>query len=158
MQLMTVSEIAEELEMEASSVRKRIRRHKGFIFTTHKKIKTNGGKQMCLIVDLESFKKTSHPIIYEDMIYYFLLQVGNIKGEKVQRQFKLENRIFDFKIGNILIEYDGDHHRVKKYQKIDAKKDLLAQKSGYRIFRIKKSKELISLFNLLNKSDPPLRK
>jgi hypothetical protein len=76
------------------------------------------------------------------------------RGIEYQQSFHLGNRVFDFRMGNILIEIDGPYHRKigfyirsdasddEKIEKIrliikkDRDKDMLARKNNYFIYRI----------------------
>lgn len=72
--------------------------------------------------------------LYFVLVYFF--------GQKnVKRQFKIEKKYYDFKLGDrILIEFDGTywHSKPENIEK-DKVKDNLAIKNGYILFRIKES-------------------
>ena len=71
----------------------------------------------------------------EKLILYKLEKYFKVK---IQRQFKLENKYFDGKFGNNLIELDGIYwHRTKKQLTNDTYKNHLAEKHGYKIYRFK---------------------
>jgi very-short-patch-repair endonuclease len=53
----------------------------------------------------------------------------------VERQFSIYNYKYDFKIGNLLVEFDGEYwHRNKK--DIDDEKDRVAVAHGHNIYRV----------------------
>lgn len=74
-------------------------------------------------------------------------------GNNVQKNFILENKHYDYIIGNkILIEYDGDYWHSREHNIINDKiKDEIAHKYDYIIFRIKDSESKnIEILNKLN--------
>jgi len=69
----------------------------------------------------------------------------NDLGIEFEEQFRLHNRLYDFKIGNVLIEVDGNYwhcnpeiykepnSQQKEIMKRDSYKNKLAKKNGYKI-------------------------
>lgn len=66
---------------------------------------------------LESKKKSaiSKSSKEEKSVYEFLLSLGY----DVERQFYLENHLYDFRIGNFLIEYNGSAYHYSKYESLN---------------------------------------
>ena len=83
-----------------------------------------------------------------------LLLENNIEFES---EFKVENKIFDFKVDNILIEIDPTFthtcHKVYKYDPLDKfyhrDKTMLAEKHGYRCIHVFDWDDLDKIINLL---------
>jgi very-short-patch-repair endonuclease len=74
-------------------------------------------------------------------------------GKNIVKQFKLETRFFDMKLGdNILIEFDGTYwHSLPTRQETDRLKNKLAKKYGYTLIRIKDSESKnIQVLNKIN--------
>jgi len=70
--------------------------------------------------------------IIERIMETFLIQ-NNIPYEK---EFILEGAAFDFKIGNLLIECDGNYwHNYPKGTKRDLEKNKIAERNGFNILR-----------------------
>lgn len=70
------------------------------------------------------------------------LEFGNVLkyyfGKDVKTQVKIENKFYDFKIKNLLIEFDGEYwHSLLKNIENDKNKDEIAIRNGYKIFRVK---------------------
>jgi hypothetical protein len=78
-----------------------------------------------------------HNMSQIEMEFYNILKF--YFNKKVEKQFPLEDRIYDFKIGNkLLIEFDGDYwHSTEEAIKNDKYKDELAHRNNYIIFRVK---------------------
>lgn len=74
------------------------------------------------------------------------IEFGNILkyyfGKDVKTQIKVENKIYDFMINNILlVEFDGEYwHSLLKNIENDKLKDEIAIRNGYKIFRVKEKK------------------
>jgi len=66
----------------------------------------------------------------------FLNQLENSLNLKIEREFNLQNKFYDGKINNILVEVDGTYfHRTSKQKKNDEYKDQLAKDHGYILYR-----------------------
>lgn len=70
-------------------------------------------------------------------------------GYTVENQFYIKPYFYDFRVGNIIIEYDGQYHTPEK----DSIKEALANKHGYTILRVFKedTKDIESLKEKLKK-------
>lgn len=105
---------------------------------------------------LEQAKRTTDRLIKNDYNMKISLKEKEFiklldsKKIKYKHQFRLCNKLFDFKIGNILIEIDGDFHHAnpEKYPEgpiypiqvktceNDKLKNNIAKKEGYKLIRI----------------------
>ena len=80
---------------------------------------------------------------YPNRFMYCLLRQLNIEFQREKSFEWSNNRIYDFVVGNTIIEMDGGFHKGSNYksyeecQKIDQEKDNLAISNGYNIIRIK---------------------
>jgi very-short-patch-repair endonuclease len=94
---------------------------KDFIKTTKKYIRQsvnrNGGKPLKLVANLSEYK-----------VRRILIELGY----EVENQFYIKPYWYDFRVGNYLIEYDGQNHTDVR----DKAKNQLAKKHGYTIIRI----------------------
>jgi very-short-patch-repair endonuclease len=120
-------------------------------------IRSNSGKHTIKVIKEKFGIKNSSLVLRKRLIEKFgegidkYFRMGNISkpegdfgfvlkfyfGEKnVKRQFRLEKKIYDFKIGDrLLVEYDGEYwHRNKK--DIDKEKEDIAIRNGYVLFRV----------------------
>lgn len=81
---------------------------------------------------------------YNVLKYYY--------GNKIQRQFKIDNKIYDYILGDkILIEYDGTYWHNSEYAIANDKiKDQIAIDNGYVIIRISddKSRDIETLIKI----------
>lgn len=73
------------------------------------------------------------------------------EGIQVVSDFKIGGKSFDFKVYHypILLEVDGVYHTEKKARLRDYKKDRMAQKLGYRVFRFTNGEVNDSLQNCI---------
>ena len=95
---------------------------KDFIKTTKKYIRQavnrKGGKPLKLVANLSEYK-----------VRRILIELGY----QVENQFYLKPYFYDFKVGNYLVEYDGQYHEKIK----DKTKTEWATAQGYKVIRIK---------------------
>jgi very-short-patch-repair endonuclease len=143
----TVQELADELGLSVETIKTTLKRHKGQVVTSYERRTTNGGKQKCLVVDVDGFNSLRRSFRYEDMVYYLLKQLFEVKT--IQRQYRIGSYRYDFRVDNLLIEYDEEHHRAHRQKLVDRTKELAAQKEGFKLLRISKSKELMKLHALI---------
>src|SRR5260221_7033252 len=117
MRMVTMQELSEELGLSLNAIKMTLKRHKGQIVTSYRLLLTNGGEQRCLVIDVDSFAHIRRAFRYEDMVYYLLLQL--FEGKRIERQFKLGSYRYDFRIDNMLLEYDEEHHRTYRQKGVD---------------------------------------
>ncbi len=101
--------------------------------------------------DIDNFVKfhncSSSEIEFFNVLKYYF-------GRKIERQFKLEDRYYDFILGDkILIEYDGTYwHSTPHAKENDKYKNKLATDNGYILIRVceSKSKDINTLLKIIN--------
>jgi len=72
----------------------------------------------------------------------FLDELETRWASKIQREVPIGGRVFDGKVGNLLIEVDGVFwHSTPEQKEIDAEKDSIASQHGYRLSRYIVNKE-----------------
>ena len=125
---------------------------KNMTFGSGKKVLTKcpicGEQRLFRIVDLPNGKQYPCPkcgdsTSYPNRFMYCLLKQLNIDFEREKSFDWSNNRIYDFVVGDTIIEMDGGYHKGSKRrsyeecQKIDQEKDNLAISNNYNIIRIK---------------------
>lgn len=147
LKMATLEELSEQIGLSIEAIKTTLKRHKGKVATAYEYRATNGGKQQCLVVDVDGFASLRRSFRYEDMVYYLLKQV--FPDRVIQRQYRIEAYRYDFRVDDVLIEYDEEHHHSARQKVVDSTKESLAQRHGFRLVRVIKSQELIELHAML---------
>jgi very-short-patch-repair endonuclease len=147
LKMITLEELSNQIGLSQETIKTTLKRHKDKVVTSYEYRTTNGGRQKCLVVDADSFASLRRSFRYEDMVYYLLKQV--FPKRSIQRQYRIGTYRFDFKVDDLLIEYDEEHHHSMRQKNTDRSKEKLARQHGFRLARVIKSQELIELHALL---------
>ena len=133
--------------------------HRGEIVQTHKSVEIGSGAKRKIIdylIDddaLELIKQLSYnktigeiAVRNEVVLLTLLDKYCKAKGMSFEGQYFLSGFRYDALInGNILLEFDEQHHGKGKQKYIDAEKDKLAQENGFKIVRFGISDDIIDI-------------